>query len=100
MKLWRGQPDHNHWKRPFTARERAVAWWGLAACFGLLALSDWVSPKQPPFSGKWGWLYSWAYSAFGPYGIVGLEAVVAGLLLAVGVAYWFRRDSESRDGIA
>jgi hypothetical protein len=40
MKLWRGQPDHDHWKRPFSSREKAWAYLGLAAVCAALSLAS------------------------------------------------------------
>ncbi len=97
MKLWRGQPDHNHWKTPFTPKERALAQLGIGACFCLLALSDWISPKQPPFTGKWGWLYSWAHSNFGEFGAVWLELGIAMLLFALAGLSWLQRGKATRN---
>jgi hypothetical protein len=33
MKLNRGEPDHPHWKKPFTSMEKATAWLGFGGCF-------------------------------------------------------------------
>lgn len=91
VKHWRGQPDHDHWRKPFTASERAWMWWGFSGFFGLLAVLDWLHPKQPPFSGKWSWLYSWAYSNFGSIGIVRLMLAVSAILFIAGFVCWFER---------
>ena len=93
MKLWHGEPDHNHWRRRFTAGERAVFWWGLAACFILLGVSEWFTPSRPPFTGKWAWLSAWAYGSFGPNGLVALQWGIAAALLCVGTLIWVGRDS-------
>ncbi len=88
MKLWRGQPDHNYWRVPFTAKERAFALLGLGACFCLLAVSSWMSPPRPPFTGKWAWAHSWAYSRFGESGVAWLELGVAALLFGMAGFSW------------
>jgi predicted membrane metal-binding protein len=93
MKLWRNQPDHDNWRKPFTSRERAYLWLGFSGVFCLLALSEWLHPQQPLFSGKLSWLYSLAYTNFGSMGIFGLMLVISVLLLIAGVFRWFDRGS-------
>ena len=50
MKLNRGEPDHSHWKTPFTPKEKATAWLGLGACVVLLGVMEWTNPSNPPFT--------------------------------------------------
>ena len=95
MKLWRGQPDHDHWKTRFTSGEKAVGWLGVGTMCMLLAFSDWQNPPQPPFTGKWRWLYSWIHSVFGPHGRAGLYLVVGLLLFVVAVVYWQQHRKQS-----
>lgn len=91
MKLWRGQPDHNYWRSPFSARESAVAWWGLGLMFLVAGANNWANPGGPPFTGKWSWLYAWAYNALGAKGPAILLIAVAGLLAMAGLLAWRRK---------
>lgn len=91
MKLWRGQPDHDHWRAPFTPRELAVAWLGLGACFLILGLYEWFSPATPPFTGKWGRLLAWAHDSLGPNGPAIVFLVPGVLMGLVGAASWRRK---------
>jgi hypothetical protein len=40
MKLWRGQPDHDHWKSLLSARDKAKAVLGMAAVSGSVAFAS------------------------------------------------------------
>ena len=97
MKLWRGQPDHDHWKTSFTAKERAHLSSGLGFCMFTLGFMEWTSPQAPPFTGKWAWLFSWTYSNFGPHGAVGLYLALGTLLIRMGiVSLLLSRNSQSK----
>lgn len=68
-------------------------WWGLGACFLVSAYLDWSSPPLPPFTGKWSWLYSWAHTAIGMYGVASLEATIACVITVVGILNWVERTN-------
>ena len=91
MKLWRGQPDHNHWRSPFSAKEHAAVWWGLGIVSLAMGASTWTNPGGPPFMGKWSWLYGLAYQSFGPKGPALLYITIAGLLAVAGLMAWRRK---------
>jgi hypothetical protein len=90
MKLNRGEPDHPHWKTPFTPQEKAMASLGIGCCFLLLAMADWFDPSKPPFTGRWGWLKSAAYEAFGLHGAVVLYCVIGAAFVIAGCVKWLQ----------
>ena len=92
MKLWRGQPEHDHWRKPFTAKEKAFAWCGLSVLLAVLGAFEWLSPSQNPFSGKWAWLFTWAY-ALGPRGPALVYFTLAGSLIVTAVRAWAKNDA-------
>lgn len=91
MKLWRGQPDHDHWKAKFTPRERAMLWWSLGAVSWVMAWIRWAHPSQPPFTGKLGWLMAWSYANLGPKGPALVFLGTGAACLMVGV-FAFRKS--------
>lgn len=88
MKLNRGEPDHPHWKSPFTPKEKALFWLGVGACFLVLGWMDWVNPPMPPFTGRWGWVAATAHNALGIHGPTIVYWVLGGLMVAVGASQW------------
>ncbi len=86
MKLFRGQPDHDSWRRPLTNREKASVWAGFGLIFLVLGISKWVSPDKPPFSGKWSWIYQSLYNSFGAHGIAVTFLLLGSLFLIVAIA--------------
>lgn len=91
MKLWRGQPDHDHWRKPPTLKERAYFLWGMSAVALALGLSSLASPSSPPFTGKWSWVYTWAYATFGSTGPAIAWLGLAAVLAAGGTFAWLRK---------
>lgn len=90
MKFNRREPNHLHWKAPFTSKEKVSLWWGIGACFLVLGVMDWLTPPVPPFSGRWSWITSWAYNAVGVHGPAALHVAVAALLAVAGCIHWAR----------
>lgn len=88
MKLNRGEPDHPHWKKPFSPREIAVAWWGLGACFVVFGLLEWFNPSLPPFSGRLSWVKALAFNAIGQWGPGLLHMSVGAIFVAAGIWKW------------
>lgn len=88
MKLNRDEPDHPHWKKPFSHKEIAVAWWGLGACFVVFGLLEWFDPSQAPFSGRWSWIKTLAFNAMGPRGPALLHMSFGAILIAAGTLKW------------
>ena len=96
MKINRGEPDHAHWKTPFSPKETAVAYWGLSVCCVALGLAKWGDPPKPPFTGRWGWLDSMTNSAMGAHGPAIFQLGVAVLLILCGCAKWATHLSQKR----
>lgn len=90
MKLNRGEPDHSHWKTPFTPKEKATAWLGLGACVVLLGVMEWTNPSNPPFTGRWSWLKAAAHDALGIHGVAILWLAIGVLFVVGGVLQWPR----------
>lgn len=90
MKLNRGEPDHPHWRTPFTAKEKAQASLGLGACAILLGVVNWTDPPSPPFTGRWSWLQAAAYNAFGIHGPAILWLAIGVLFVIGGGLRWAR----------
>ena len=88
MKLNRGEPDHPHWRTPFTAKEKAAASWGLGGCFILLGVMEWLTPPEPPFTGRWGWVKSLAYNVGGAHGPAIFYTAAGALLVVAGCFKW------------
>jgi hypothetical protein len=96
MKLFRGQPDHDHWRRPFTPTEKANAWAGVGALLLIMGGTRWLTPDVPPFTGKWSALHSSLYEAFGPRGIPLAMFLAGALFIAAAISTWLR---ERRKGV-
>lgn len=91
MKLWRGQPDHEHWRRPPSRKEVASCWLGLGSVCLLLGVVQWLEPSHPPFTGRWSWFTGMAYQAIGLHGPAIVTSVLGLLVLIVGLASWPRK---------
>ena len=88
MKLNRGEPDHPHWKKPFSNKEMAAGWWGFGACFFVLGLQEWFDPSQVPFSGRWSWVKAMAFNAIGHRGPAILYMSLGAIMVAAGLLKW------------
>ena len=55
---------------------------GIALCQLTLALAHWVDAPSPPFSGRWGWFYSWSHNTLG---INGPAIATTGIAVALAV---------------
>lgn len=95
MKLFRGQPDHDHWCKPFTPKEKANVWAGLGALLLIMGAMTWLTPDTPPFTGKWAWLYGSLHDAFGPHGIPGAMCLAGALFIVAAVRTWFKEKRTS-----
>ncbi len=69
---------------------------GLSGVLVLLALLEWETPSQPPFTGRWSWLHHAVFEIFGERGLFAWWLVLAGLMLVVGVAQLRRAKGKSR----
>ncbi|MDP3250884.1 MAG: hypothetical protein Q8M77_03120 [Hydrogenophaga sp.] len=96
MKLNRGEPDHPHWKRPFTPKEMAVTWWGFGACSLVLGLREWFEPSQSPFSGRWSWLNTIAFNAMGQRGPAYLYMGLGAIVVFAGCLKWYEHRTQKR----
>jgi hypothetical protein len=95
MKLWRGQPDHDHWRTPFTPQEKAYAWWGLSAVALVSAVIKVFYPDAVPSTYKIiGMFERLAFDQFGSAGITGLWFVLAGVMFVAGVLQWQKGRSK------
>ena len=88
MKLNRGEPDHPHWRKPFSNKEMAAVWWGFGACFFMLGLQEWFDPSQVPFSGRWSWVKTMAFNAIGQRGPAILYMSLGTIMVAAGFLKW------------
>lgn len=52
-------------------------WLGAAAIMGFVALYEWQQPSLPPFTGRWSWIYEFAFALFGARGGFALFAILA-----------------------
>jgi hypothetical protein len=91
MKLNRGEPDHQHWKKPFTPRELAATWLALGGCTLVLAVAEWRAPGEPPFTGRWSGLKAAVHDAFGVHGIAAVYGVIGAAFVLAGVLKWVGR---------
>jgi hypothetical protein len=84
VKIWPGQPD-NWTPPPFSPKEKARAYFGLSACFYVLAFTSYSSPSASSQSGRWGWLHQIFYVAFGTSGDIVAYCLAGTVLLVLGV---------------
>jgi hypothetical protein len=103
MKHFRGQPDHDYWRSPFTPRETARIWWGFSVVFAVLTYVYWRSPSKPPFSGRFAWAESLVYANFGPIGIPLFMGIIAAVSFVAGFLFWQKSNphgvcSEAKSG--
>lgn len=96
MKLNRDEPDHPHWKKPFSHKESAAAWWGLGACSIALGLQECFDPSQAPFSGRWSWIKTMAFNAMGHYGPAIVYLGLGSILVAAGCLKWSQYLAQKR----
>ena len=96
MKLNRGEPDHPHWKKPFSHKEMAVAWWGLGACAFALGLQEWFDPSQAPFASRWSWIKTIAFNAMGERGPAIMYIGLGAALVAAGCIKWVEHLAQKR----
>lgn len=59
--------------------------------FATLTFSEWHSPKIPPFSGRYSWLYSSLYQLNNSFGILSFYILFATVLLVLGTLKWFEK---------
>lgn len=96
MKLNRGEPDHPHWKKPFSHKEMAAVWWGFGACSIVVGLREWFDPSQAPFSGRWSWIKTIAFNAMGNQGPAIVYTGLGAILVAAGCLKWFQYRAQNR----
>jgi len=96
MKLNRGEPEHPHWKRPFSHQEKAVGWWGLGACFLALGLKECFDPSLPPFTGRWSWLKTMVSNAIGDRGLAMVYVGLGATLVGAGCLKWAKHLTHKR----
>ena len=96
MKLNRGEPDYPHWKKPFSHKEMAIVWWGLGACAVVLGLQEWLSPSQMPYSGRWGWVRTFAVNAIGDRGPAAMYLSLGAIMAAFGGWKWWQHRSQQK----
>lgn len=61
---------------------------GLALASASLGVSDWLEPKHPPFTGKWSFLFTYAYSVTGEKGPALVYFGFSIVLLIGALALW------------
>lgn len=96
MKLNRGEPDHPHWKKPFSHKEMAAFWWAFGACAIVFGLQEWFDPSQAPFSGRWRWVKTAAFNAMGHRGPAILNLSLGVILIVAGCLKWFEYRAQKR----
>lgn len=62
---------------------------GMASVAAAMGAAEWMNPKRPPFSGRWGWLEIMAHSQFGQGSIAWIWFAVGAMLFA---AAFINRD--------
>ena len=85
--------------RGFTPRG-AVQWqvfFGVSVVAGVLALLEWQTPSQPPFTGRSRWLYEFAHNVLGERGIFSLLVLFCAALACFGLVLW-QRSRKGGDG--
>jgi len=99
MKLWRGQPEHSHWRALLTARDRSLAFLAIGSVFISLAAVKFFDATATCTSRRL--LCAIPHLVASGLGITLAAAEVAlwgsaGLvLLALGVAYWRSGSQET-----
>jgi hypothetical protein len=61
---------------------------GFSLAFALMATVEWLSPSQPPFSGRWSFLKVAAYTQLGIHGIALVWAGGSVVLLVLAFSAW------------
>jgi hypothetical protein len=93
VKLWRDQPDHQHWRMLLTARDRAFVFLGLGSVGIVFAVALFFDPSLS-CKGSGRVLCSFAQLVAGIRGITLVQAEIAGwgslglALVALGITYW------------
>lgn len=70
-----------------TLRRKLLA--GLSIVAATMGVVQWMNPKAPPFSGRWGWLEAWAHSQLGQGGVAWIWFAAGAMLFA---AAYFGRE--------
>lgn len=74
-------------KSRFRSSLRANGFAAVSLMAAVMSLSEYLQPRIPPFTGRWSFVYDFAY-ATGPYGIVLYWALLAAALAVAAVAAW------------
>ena len=72
---------------PLRSNSRILGYTGIALMCGIMAVSEFVNPRLPPFTGRWALAYELAYTV-GPYGLFIYWAVLAAAFGLAAIIFW------------
>lgn len=79
-----------------TVREACYGLWGVAACFTLFGLDQWLHPPTPPFARRVSWLYTYAQANWGATGPALISFAFACPLFILGILCWRHASRQSK----
>lgn len=74
-------------KSRFGSNFRANGFAAVALVAAVMALSEYLQPRVPPFTGRWSFVYEFAY-ATGPFGLVLYWTLLAAAFAVAALAAW------------
>ena len=72
---------------PSRSNDRVLGFTGIALMCGIMAASEFVNPRLPPFTGRLAFVYELAY-AVGPYGLFICWALLAAAFALAALRAW------------
>ena len=75
----------------FGSNLRANGFAAVSLMAAVMALSEYLQPRVPPFTGRWSFVYEFAYAS-GPLGLVLSWALLAAAFAVAAVAAWRARS--------
>ncbi|CAN7711907.1 hypothetical protein [Variovorax sp. LjRoot178] len=77
-----GSPSTLQARGGWEGRQKWQLWAGMGCVAAAMGAVEWMNPKRPPFSGRWGWLETLAHSQFGQGGIAWIWFAAGAMLFA------------------